>query len=194
MATPLEVLLEDHRNTSRLLDALERQIGIFAEAGTPDYDVIVGVAEYFLDYPDLCHHPKENVIAARLLAAHPVGAAAIANLAGEHTVAHERARRFRRTVRALLADSDIAREVVVDAARRFIAFERRHMQMEEETFFPIAERLLSPADWRAIEAELCEMTDPVFGAQVAQSFRTVSVRLLAWETEDLSAIASGDQP
>jgi hemerythrin-like domain-containing protein len=193
MATPLEVLLEDHRNTRRLLDVLERQIGIFAEAGTPDYDVIMGVAECFLDYPNLCHHPKEDVIAARLLAAHPVEAAAIADLSREHTVAHERARRFRQTVHALLADSDIAREVVVDAARRFIAFERRHMQMEEEGFFPLAERLLGPADWRAIEAELSEMADPVFGAQVAQSFRTVSERLLAWEAEDLSAIAPGDR-
>ena len=178
----------------RLLDALERQIGVFAEAGTPDYDVIMGVAEYFLDYPCLCHHPKEDVIAARLLTAHPVEAAAIADLVGEHTVAHERARRFRRTMRALLTDTDIAREVVVDAARRFIAFERRHMQMEEETFFPLAERLLGPTDWRAIEAELSAMADPVYGAQVARSFRTMSERLLAWEAEDLSAIAPGDLP
>ena len=99
MATPLETLLEDHRNTTRLLDALDRQIGIFAEAGTPDYDVIVGVAEYFLDYPDLCHHPKEDAIAARLLATHPAEAAVIADLAGEHELARARARRFRRTIR-----------------------------------------------------------------------------------------------
>ncbi len=193
MATPLETLLEDHRNTARLLDVLDRQIGIFAEAGTPDYDVIVGVAEYFLDYPDLCHHPKEDAIAARLLATHPVEAAAIADLAGEHELAHERARRFRRTIRELLADTDIAREAVVEAARRFIAFERRHMQMEEEIFFPLAARLLGPADWSAVEAALSERTDPIFGA-VATSFTTVRERLLAWEAEDRLEIASGDRP
>lgn len=194
MATPLDTLREDHGNTARLLDALARQIGIFAEEGTPDYDVIVGVAEYFLDYPDLCHHPKEDAIAARLLATQPVEAAAIADLAGEHELARERARRFRRTMRELLGETDIARAAVVEAAGRFIAFERQHMQMEEAVFFPLADRLLTPADWRAIEAELSERTDPVFGATLAESFRTVSERLLAWEAEDRQVTASGDRP
>lgn len=194
MATPLETLLEDHRNTTRLLDALDRQIGIFAEAGTPDYDVIVGVAEYFLDYPDLCHHPKEDAIAARLLATHPAEAAVIADLAGEHELARARARRFRRTIRELLADTDIAREAVVEAARRFIAYERRHMQMEEAIFFPLADRLLGPADWSAVEAGLSERTDPIFAAEVAALLRSVRERLLAWEAEDQLEIASGDRP
>jgi hemerythrin-like domain-containing protein len=193
MATPLDTLLEDHRNTARLLDALERQIGIFAEAGTPDYDVIVGAAEYFLDYPDLCHRPKEDAIAARLLATNPAEAAALADLAGEHELARERARGVRRTMRELLGDTDIAREVVVDAARRFIAYERRHMQVEEEVFFPMAARLLTPTDWRAIEAELTERADPIFGAEVAASFGSVRERLLAWEAEDQAEMALGDR-
>lgn len=146
MATPLDTLLEDHRNIARLLDALERHIGIFSEGGSPDYDVVAGAAAYFTDYPDLCHHPLEDAIAARMLAAYPAEAAAIADLAGEHKVAHERARRFRRTMHELLGETDIARDEVVTAARRFIAFQRRHMRMEEDFFFPLAERLLTPAD------------------------------------------------
>ena len=192
MAKPLAALREDHRNIARLLDALERQLDIFAEAGAPDYDVIAGAAEYFVDYPDLWHHPSEDAIAARLLAAHPDAAAVLANLAGEHRLAHERARRFRRTLVELLGETDIARAEVVTAARRFIAFERRHMRMEEEVFFPLAERLLSAADWRAIEAEVSRRSDPVFGAEVAASFGAFRDRLLRWEAEDRQGPAAGD--
>ena len=56
----VDTLREEHRNIARLLRALEHQVAIFSNADAPDYDVIVGVADYFLDYPDRCHHPKED--------------------------------------------------------------------------------------------------------------------------------------
>jgi hemerythrin-like domain-containing protein len=192
MSAHLERLREDHRHTAVLLDALERQIGIFADAGAPDYDVIVGAAEYLLDYPNLRHRPAEDAIAARLLTAHPVEAAVILDLVGEHELAHERARRFRHTMRALLGDTDIARDAVVHAAQRFIGYERRHMLMEEAVFFPLAERLLSDADWRAIEVELEERTGPAFRTEVDASLTAMRERLLAWEAEDELETPPGD--
>ncbi|HWA61258.1 MAG TPA: hemerythrin domain-containing protein [Caulobacteraceae bacterium] len=184
MVAVIEALREEHRNIARLLDALERQIDIFAAAGAPDYDVVQGVCDYFLDYPDRCHHPKEDAIARRLADAHPAEAAVAMDLIGEHRAVHERALRFRQTVSELLGETDIARDEVVEAARRFIEFERRHMRREEETFLPLAERLLGPADWRAVESELDRKRDPVFGERVEEKFRALSQRLLAWEAED----------
>jgi hypothetical protein len=61
---------------------------------------------------------------------------------------------------------------------------------EEASFLPLAERLLEPEDWRAIEAELTTRADPVFGDRVETVFRTLSERLLAWEAEDERAEAS----
>ena len=54
----IETLREEHRNISRMLDALEHQIEVLAQVGTPDYEIIRGIADYFCDYPDRCHHPK----------------------------------------------------------------------------------------------------------------------------------------
>jgi hemerythrin-like domain-containing protein len=187
MATVIEALREDHRNIARLLAALEHQIEIFADEGAPDYDVIVGVADYFLDYPDRCHHPKEDAIAERLRQVHPDEGAAATDLIGEHQAVHERALRFRRTVSDLLSDTDIPRAEIVDAARRFIEFERRHMRKEEDNFLPLADRLLGADDWRVIEAQLSTHKDPVFGDRVEAFFKTLSERLLAWEAEDEQA-------
>jgi hemerythrin-like domain-containing protein len=193
MGSVIEVLREEHRNMTRLLQALKHQIDVFAEAGAPDYDVVGGVADYFLDYPDRCHHPKEDIVFAQLREAHPKEAAAIGDLANEHRAIHARAQQFRDTVNVLLNETDIARSAVVDAARLFIEAERRHMRMEEERFFPLAERLLTRDGWRKIEGELIKGSDPLFGGKVEEGFRKLSERLLAWEAEYRDAAASAAQ-
>lgn len=185
MADLIKVLRQEHRNMARLLAALERQIDLFAQDGTPDYDIIRGVADYFLDYPDRCHHPKEDAIFARLNETRPANVAAIGDLAAEHTRLRGRARQFHDTIAALLNEADIARAVVVDAARQFIAAERRHMTMEEQGFFPLADLLLTSDDWPVIERQLCHGSDPVFGGKVEAAFSALSERLLAWEREDV---------
>jgi hemerythrin-like domain-containing protein len=183
MAAVVETLQEEHRNIARLLLALEHQIDVFAQDGAPDYDVIGGVADYFLDYPDKRHHPKEDAVFAELSETHPQEAAAIGDLLSEHRALHDRAEQFRDTVKALLNDTDIARSVVVDAARLFIGAERRHMRLEEERFFPMADRRLTPASWSKIEKTLTEGPDPLFGGRVEEGFKKLSDRLLAWDRE-----------
>jgi hemerythrin-like domain-containing protein len=179
----VEILRKEHKNIARLLAALEHQVDLFAKDQPPDYDVIKGVAEYFLDYPDRCHHPKEDAMLARLRENHPADAAAIGDLEGEHKAMHTRVVQFHATIVALLGDTDIARSVVVDAARGFIAAERRHMQMEEERFFPLADLRLTPADWLKIYREMTGGPDPLFGGKVEDSFRKLSEQLLAWEED-----------
>jgi hemerythrin-like domain-containing protein len=183
----IEVLREEHRNIGRLLRALEHQIEIFADAGEPDYDVIVGVADYFLDYPDRCHHPKEDQIVSKLNEAHPEAAAVVGDLSGEHRALRHRARLFRETVAALLNDTDIPRQQVVDVGRAFIDAQWRHLRSEEVSFLPLADLLLTPAEWAEIEDRLSKRTDPVFGDRVEETFRTLSERLLAWEAEYVTA-------
>lgn len=58
----IEVLREEHRNIEKLLRVLERELSVFDRGDHPDYVVIEAVVDYFKDYPDRCHHPKEDII------------------------------------------------------------------------------------------------------------------------------------
>ena len=62
----IEQLRSEHANMAKLLNALDRQVSIFDRGGTPDYEIVQAVMLYFLDFPELCHHPKEDLIARRL--------------------------------------------------------------------------------------------------------------------------------
>ena len=179
----VEVLLEEHRTIVRLLRAVEHQVAVFSVEGEPDYDVLVGAADYFIDFPDRCHHPKEDVILARLRDLHPVEAAGVGGLFAEHRKLHELAHRFRETVGLLLNHNDVARDVIVAAAQGFVTEKRRHLLGEEEGFLPLADALLTPQDWSAIEDELTQRSNPLFGSAEA-TFRTLSNRLLTWEAGD----------
>jgi hemerythrin-like domain-containing protein len=86
-------------------------------------------------------------------------------------------------VNELLNGTDIGRSTIVDTARLFIEGERRHMQREEEFFFPLAEKMLTAADWSHIEGELAKRPDPLFGERVETRYKLLRERLLAWEQE-----------
>jgi hemerythrin-like domain-containing protein len=179
----IETLREEHRNISRMLDALEHQIEVLAQVGTPDYEIIRGIADYFCDYPDRCHHPKENAVFERLRVRFPEDTVAVGDLESEHRDTGARARRFREFIYAIDREAVMSRDAVVDAGRSFVEAERRHMRMEEEQFFRLAEEKLAPEDWLRIDDVLTKGRDPIFGDGVEGKFRDLRERLLAWEEE-----------
>ena len=50
---------------------------------------------------------------------------------------------------------------MLQATRRLVDCYRHHIEMEEEHFFPTAERVLTKADWAEIDFAFSERTDPL---------------------------------
>ena len=76
MVGVVESLHQDHANLAKLLNAIERQIDALEAGGVPEYDIVQGALDYCLNYPDLCHHPKEDLVFKRLQARNPSAAVA----------------------------------------------------------------------------------------------------------------------
>src|SRR5213083_2615040 len=83
MTQLLKTLREEHRNIEILLLILEQELNIFDRAERPDYEVVQAVISYFQEYPDRCHHPKEDVIFAKLKARDPAAVAGVGDLETE---------------------------------------------------------------------------------------------------------------
>lgn len=58
----IDLLLREHRNIDLLLAALQRELEIFEGGIGPDYEVIRAIISYFEVYPELYHHPQEDLI------------------------------------------------------------------------------------------------------------------------------------
>src|SRR6185312_14083835 len=131
----IERLSREHRNIEMLLAILERELEIFDRGGRPDYEVIRAIISYFELYPEMYHHPQEELVFAKLKLRDPAAAAKVGNLTLEHQKGSERLRRVAQAVDSVLADREILRQSVDTVIRDFIEKERRHVLMEDRDFF-----------------------------------------------------------
>lgn len=183
MADIIETIHQDHVNLAKLLDAAERQLAVFDAGERPDYEIIQGIVEYCLDYPDLYHHPMEDSILRRLRARDPVAAKAVGDLEAEHKDLKTATRRFAAAVEDVLQETEVSRDSFDVMARDFIARYRAHMRKEEEVFLPAAARALSANDLTEVEAEMGRREDPLFDADAGARFEALRKKLMEWSRE-----------
>ncbi len=180
MTDILDAIHEDHINMTRMLDAIERQLAVFDAGEDPDYDIVRGVVDYCIGYPELYHHPKEDLVFERLRAIDPAAAAEIGDLPGEHQVLAALTRRLRDAVEAVLNDLEVPRGPFDETLRAFLDAYRRHMALEESAFLPAARRALSAAELAEIDTRRDPREDPLFGASGEQRFAALRRDILDW--------------
>ena len=84
MSAIIEQLNQEHANMSRILDLLEHEIEAFGRGEVADFHLVQEIMDYCLDYPEACHHPKEDAIYAVMIDRRPNLADEIADLSGAH--------------------------------------------------------------------------------------------------------------
>jgi hemerythrin-like domain-containing protein len=192
----IDILLEEHQNIEKLLLVLEHELDVFDHRGRPDYEIVQTIIQYFQDYPEICHHPKEEMIFEKLKAQDPAAATRFGDVEADHDVETERLRSFARAVDYILADQEIPRESVHVAVHDFIEHQRKHLEKEERLLFPAAVKALRPEDWAELDARLDDRKDPLFDANVEEKFHNLQETILRWEqeTEETRAAMARNHP
>ncbi|OPY97585.1 hemerythrin [Bradyrhizobium sacchari] len=179
----IERLSQEHRNIEKLLAILERELQVFDLGDRPDYEVIGAVISYFELYPEVYHHPQEDLVFAKLRIRDPDAAAKIGDLAREHQRGAELLRRVAHEIDNVLAGRELLRQDVHAIVHDFIEHERRHITMEDRDFFPAAVKALKPQDWTEIASAMSNPEDPLFSEAAEETFDALRVRILQLEQE-----------
>jgi len=163
MADPIVLWHTEHVNFATLLDLLEAQLDHFHRGEAPDYEMMLDIMFYMTHYPDVLHHPKEDLAFARIAERASKARPIVDGLAEEHA-------RMKRDGNALVVALDdivngsvTSREHVEAPGRAYIEAFRSHMDKEEAEILPLAAEVLDREDWAAIEAAIRRFEDPVFG-------------------------------
>ena len=191
MAKIIDTLREEHRNIEALLLVLEQELAVADRDGRPDYEIIQAVIGYFQDYPDCCHHPKEDMIFAKLKERAPVAAANLGDLEAEHRDEGKRLRRVADMVRGILTGHEVLRQAFDETIRDFIECERKHMEMEERFFFSTAANALRAEDWAGIDASWSDWKDSMFNVAFEEKCQSLRERILHWRRRENQSIAIG---
>ncbi len=184
MSRMIELLREEHRDIGQLLDVLEDELKAFNRRERPDYDVVEAIIRYFQDYPDCCHHPKEDMIFAKLKLRNPLVAKRVGDVEADHRQETERLDRVAKVVRNVLLDREISRQTFSEVMRDFIDHQRLHMVMEERSFFPAAANALRPKDWQEIDANWNDKTQTLFNVAMEEKCHSLRDRILRWARDN----------
>lgn len=160
----------DHINFGRLLNLLESELQLAHDGGSADYDLLLDIMYYMAHYPDTLHHPKEDIVFARIKLRDASASATIEELTTQHTQLREMGEAIVRVLDDVVNGSITSRERMEATARAYVAGLRAHMRTEESEILPRAARLLSESDWTEIDAAIANFDDPVFGSQVHERY------------------------
>lgn len=183
MSNIIQILLEEHRNIDKLLFVLEHELEVFDRSEEPDYEILQAVIRYFQDYPESCHHPKEDMVFEKLKVRDPAAVNRIGDVEAEHQVETMRLRRLVEAVEEILAGREFLRRTFHDVVHDFIEHQRQHMDKEERLLFPAAVKGLRPDDWAEIDARLNDRKDPLFNGVIETKFQALQRTILRWERE-----------
>ncbi len=184
MSKTMNALRSEHRSIAFFLDLLEKQTALIEQSGETDLPLIIEIVDYFRNFPDMHHHPKEDMVLRHLRQRAEGLDADFFALEHAHETLSGELHAFSRTVAALLRDpSPGTRSDFLHAAKDFIAHEREHMDMEERYFFPAAERWLTDDDWTAIDKAAGEFVDPMTTPEAVQRFRRLSEQIERWQEQ-----------
>jgi hemerythrin-like domain-containing protein len=173
----IEQLRRDHGNMERLLQVVEAEMDLYRSGGVPDFDILRSIMEYILHYPDLFHHPKEDLLFERMVNRNSAVAGVVAETSAEHRELMSLAQRLAAAIRNVEQDAQLPRDWFDSLARRYVTSLRRHMQREENNLFKVAQGLLEAKDWAEIDARLDSPDDPVFGSNLQDSYVALARRI-----------------
>lgn len=175
----VEQLVHDHQNMRRLLAVMEEELRRYRAGGNIDFEVMSRILDYVLNFPELRHHPREDLVLRHLRERDAAGALQVEGIMAEHGEQAVMSRRLSAALRNLQQDCEMPRPWLESLVDGFIAKYRDHMRKEEESYFPTVMRCLQPSDWAAIDAEAADATeDPLFGGKIDAEYQALHDRIL----------------
>ena len=141
-ASPIAMLGLEHEVILRALALLERLGQSLESRVTVDRSPLSWLIDFFRTFADRCHHGKEEEHLFPALEAHgiPKDGGPLAVMRAEHEEG-------RALIRAMVEGDD---RQIAGAIRGYVALLRTHIDKENSVLFPLAERLLSEEEQRAL--------------------------------------------
>jgi hemerythrin-like domain-containing protein len=161
----LRIIHDEHDALSAML----RSIGMMVDRGPGNdpesfFDVLRAMLFYIDEFPERLHHTKESELlfppVARLA---PETRETIEQLEKDHQRGESTVRELQHLLLAWELIGDSRRGAFEATAKRYLAFYLEHMRLEETVILPVAQKVLSAADWDELDAAFATNCDPLTG-------------------------------
>jgi hemerythrin-like domain-containing protein len=182
----LRVVRDEHGSLSAMLRCLVLMLSEARRRGRlPDVALLRAMLFYLDEFSERVHHAKETELLFPAIRRRSREAADTLDRLDRD---HARSRDAVRELEHGLLGVEMMRDVTEGGAR-FDRFEQalldyvarmlEHLELEEAEILPLAERVLVPADWSALDAAFQAHRDPLGGDEPAAAYRPLYQRIRA---------------
>jgi len=176
----LTIIREEHQALAAMLRSLSMLVAEHRRKGIPpDFGVLRAMLLYVDEFPEKLHHTKESELLFPMLRSRSVEAADVLDKLDHDHAQGERA------IRDLEHDL-LAYEVLggdrgasfEQSANRYVDFYLAHMALEEDRILPLAQSVLTEADWSELDAAFMKNRDPLTGHEPSDVYRPLFHRIV----------------
>jgi hemerythrin-like domain-containing protein len=172
-------LRADHTNIAKLLQQLSAQAALLAKGEYINYQLLAEIMQYFINYPDIHHHPCEEQI-FKLLRNHlPETGGTIDKITAEHNQIAKNGARILDDVKQIQGNAIFSRMDLSALLHAYIEAYKTHIETEERQLFQRAEQSLTPADWQEIVQAIKTCEDPLFGNALVGEYQSLYKSIMA---------------
>ncbi len=174
-----DILMDEHRVIERVLTVLETAAQRLESAQPISPAFFMNAADFIKGFADGCHHKKEEGVLFVAMMAH--GVPDRGGPIGVMLAEHEQGRAFTRAMlsaaQRLEAGDQSARGEVVSNALGYVTLLRQHIFKEDNILFPMADRVIPPAEQEKVSADFERVEHEETGAGVHEKYLALAEKL-----------------
>ena len=161
----LQTIKDEHAALAAMLQSLL----LMLDRGPGDeperfFDVLRAMLFYIDEFPERLHHPKESdLLFPRVVRLAPQTMEAVTQLEKDHAHSEAAVRELQHLLLAWELVGESRHAAFDSAVRRYAAAYLAHMKLEENAILPVAQAVLSDADWAELDAAFANNRDPLTG-------------------------------
>jgi hemerythrin-like domain-containing protein len=174
----MEQLHKDHINYSKLLDSLETYLEELRQGGDKGYLEMRQIMDYMTRYPDIFHHPYEDIIFDEACKQEGDLVPLISDLISEHRKLKTASVTLCEDLDAVISGHIVEKKKIWNDTSDYIALLRDHMNREECEVFPKINEVMTVEHWDNVRGGLDHVKDPIFGEVVSKEFKSLYDKII----------------
>ena len=161
----IQIIHDEHAALAAMLQSLRMMVKR-GPGKEPEnfFDVLRAMLFYIDEFPERLHHTKETqLLFPPVLKRAPHLREAIERLDKDHAHGESSVREIQHLLLAWELLGESRRGAFEQATNHYLDFYLEHMRLEETVILPQAEKVLTEADWKALDAAFATNCDPLTG-------------------------------
>lgn len=180
MPKTVDIIRQEHAALSAMLRSILLLLSQSRRENVlPDFGALRAMLFYVDEFPEQRHHRKESeLLFPKLRARTPLSRDLLDELDHQHARSERAVREVEHALLGFEMMGEARRGHFERAVQWYVDHYRAHMALEEQQMLPLAERVLTEADWAELDEAFGQNRDPFAGHEPSPDYAALYTRIV----------------